>query len=202
MDGVFMRRLIKNLWLCVMIVVFFWCGTLVFDRQRLGTELIRFHVAANSDSPEDHLIRQKVWDTILESLEEEMKNATDKTLAEQYLRQKLPYIRSLAESTLRELGSGDRVRVELCREASHQRTEDFCILPAGVYQTLQIVIGEGAGESRGCVVYPQDRQRKAGTQSAEESESLPGVLAGGEGSEIRLIALDVLGRLQNLLFNV
>ena len=202
----FMRRLTKNLCVCLMIVFFFWFGTLVLDREILGTELIRLHIAADSDSVGNHQILQRAQSAILKSLEEELGNVSDIKQAEEYLRQKLPYIRSLAETVLEELGCGDTVRVDLCREASYERTSDFWILPAGVYQSLRVVIGDGVGESLWSVVYPDASCEGTGTQKnavsvdSEVPESLPNFLAAGEEYGLRLIALDILGRLQNLLF--
>ena len=73
----FMRRLTKNLCVCLMIVFFFWFGTLVLDREILGTELIRLHIAADSDSVGNHQILQRAQSAILKSLEEELGNVSD-----------------------------------------------------------------------------------------------------------------------------
>ena len=72
-----MKKLMKRVGLCLILVTLVWCGTLLADRQRLNEELIRLHVVANSDSREDQDIKLQVRDAVVNSLRQELANVTD-----------------------------------------------------------------------------------------------------------------------------
>jgi len=206
MDGVFMRKLIGRCGICLFIVVLFWCGTLIADRQRLNEELIRLHVIANSDSQEDQQIKLLVRDAVTESLREELQNVSDVKQAMQYMEEKIPAIRAVAEQTLSSLGYQMPVNVSLCREAFDTRVYDTFILPAGVYKALRIVIGEGAGKNWWCVVFPQFCIPVSGEEfenvaaGAGFPQSLNNTLTGESGYELRIGLLAAMGGLENILF--
>ena len=67
-----MRKLGKRLTACFLVAVCVWGFALVSDRRKLNQELIRLHVVANSDSPEDQQIKLQVRDAIQESLLREL----------------------------------------------------------------------------------------------------------------------------------
>ena len=201
-----MRKAIGSVGICFLFAVCFWCGTLLSDRQRLDQELIRLHVVANSDTQEDQVRKLQVRDAITKSLEDDLGNITDVQQAKQYLQEKLPYIRNLAERTLQQLGCEDAVSVSLCREAFDTRIYDTFTLPAGVYNALRIVIGEGQGKNWWCVVFPglcipaasdgvSDVAAGAGFPA-----SLQNSLTGEAGYELRFGILDAMGKLENILF--
>ena len=50
-----MKKMIDRVGICLLIAAFFWCGTLISDRQRLNRELIRLHIVAASDGAEDQV---------------------------------------------------------------------------------------------------------------------------------------------------
>lgn len=206
MDGVFMKKIIGRVGVCLLVAACFWCGTLLSDRQRLREELIRLHVVANSDSQEDQVRKLQVRDAVAESLKYDLENIADVELAKQYLQEKLPYIQTVAENTLQALGCEDAVRVSLCRETFDTRVYDTFTLPAGVYHALRIVIGEGQGKNWWCVVFPglcipaavdgmADIAAGAGFPDALNSSLLR-----EEGYELRFGILDAMGKLENILF--
>jgi len=189
-----------------MIAACFWCGTLISDAQRLRTELIRLHVIANSDAQEDQVRKLRVRDAITNSLEADLHTITDFQQAKRYLQEKLPFIQKVAEQTLRSLGCEDPVSVSLAREAFDTRVYDTFTLPAGVYNALRIVIGEGQGKNWWCVMFPTLCIPAAGeeyedvTASAGFPEALSGALAGEQTYELRFGILDAVGKLENMLF--
>ncbi|MBO5130037.1 MAG: stage II sporulation protein R [Oscillospiraceae bacterium] len=191
--------------ICLLVVCLVWCGGLIADRTTLREELIRLHVVAASDSQEDQSLKLLVRDAVVESLQSAMAELTDPEAAKAYLRQQLPQIQLLAEHVLRELGCEDSVQVSLALEEFGTRVYDTFTLPAGIYESLRIVIGEGAGQNWWCVVFPtlcvpatsdgfEDTAAGAGF-----SDSLTGALTGDEEYEVRFYLLDVLGNVENLL---
>lgn len=201
-----MKKIMGRLGICLLVAAFFWCGTLLSDRQRLREELIRLHVVANSDSESDQYLKLRVRDAVTESLQEEMANIADTDQAKEYLREKLPQIQQIAVSTLRDLGCEDSVAVSLCRETFDTRHYETFSLPAGVYDALRIVIGEGKGQNWWCVVFPS-LCLPAASEAVEDvaagagfPDALSESLTGKEEYEIRFGILDAMGKLENILF--
>jgi len=201
-----MRKLWNRLVFCFLLAVFFWCGTLIADRQRLSEELIRLHVVANSDSQADQTVKLQVRDAVVESLQMAMTNVGDMEQAKAYLEENLPKIQAVADSVLAQAGFDTEAVVTLCREAFDTRFYDTFTLPAGVYESLRITIGEGEGKNWWCVVFPtlcipatsegfEDVAAGAGF-----SDALNGALTGEEGCEVRFFLLDLLGRAENIFF--
>lgn len=200
-----MKRLMSRVSLCLILAVFFWCGTLLSDSRRLHEELIRLHVVANSDSQEDQQLKLRVRDAVTESLKQNLRNVTDADRAKQYIQEKLPYIQSVAQHVLEAEGCSDPVAVSFCQEAFATRAYDTFILPAGIYNSLRILIGTGQGHNWWCVVFPElcipvstadFREVAAG---AGFPEGLNGALSGENGYELRFGILDAIGKLENLL---
>lgn len=206
MDGVFMKKIIKRLGVCAMITLLIWFGSVLADRNMLREELIRLHVVANSDSPEDQARKLRVRDTITQRVASDLTNISDVQQAKAYLQDKLPVIQKAAEDTLRALGCEDTVSVSLCREAFDIRFYETFTLPAGVYNSLRIVIGEGQGKNWWCVVFPEFcipsdiDEFKDVAAGAGFPDSLNRSLTEETGYELRFYMLDMLGKLENILF--
>ena len=150
----FMRKLTRNVGVCLSIVVCLWFFSIWSDKGHLRENLIRFHVVANSDSEWDQNVKLQVRDAVVESLQKEMASLGDMNAAKAYLLENLPKIKRIANDTLRSVGfEGDAV-VTLCKETFEQREYDTFSLPAGVYESLRIVIGNGEGHNWWCVVFP------------------------------------------------
>ena len=205
MDGVFMRKVLKRIEICLLAAVLFWFGGLVADRQTLRRELVRLHVVAASDLEVDQRIKLQVRDAVVESLKADMVRMADAREAKAYLRENLPKIEQLANKTLTELGCVDRASVSLAVEEFGTRVYDTFTLPAGVYDALRITIGEGKGKNWWCVVFPSLCVPATSDGFADTavgagfSESLTGTLEGEKGYEVRFFLLDMLGKAENLL---
>ena len=149
-----MRKLLKRIGICFLIVCLVWCGTVIADRQRLREELIRLHVVAASDSDEDQALKLRVRDAVVERLEDAMADLTDAEQAKAYLQENLPKIENLANQVLQEAGCTDTVQVSLAVEEFATRVYDTFTLPAGLYDSLRIIIGDGEGKNWWCVLFP------------------------------------------------
>lgn len=181
-----------------------WTVGLVRDRAFLNRELIRLHVVANSDSDEDQAVKLRVRDAVLDSIRSDLKMVGDVNQAKAYLRENLPKIQAAANRTLEAAGVDAQAVVTLEKEAFDIRRYDTFSLPAGVYESLRIVIGEGAGRNWWCVAFPELCLGAAGTdfcetaQAAGMSQGLTESLT-QEDCSIRFFLLDALGQLETKL---
>ena len=121
------------------------------SQQRLSQKLIRLHVVANSDAPDDQALKLLVRDAVLREAAIALKNAAD---PEASLQAALPSLTRAANETLFLQGSLDAASVSLRRELFPTREYDTFRLPAGVYKSLRVTIGKGEGHNWWCVVFP------------------------------------------------
>ena len=206
MDGVFMRKMTGSILFCLFFAATVWCAQLLSDRAQLSRELIRLHVVAASDSEDDQTIKLQVRDAVINGLQSAMFEIGDVETAKEYLRENLSKIQDLANDALQAAGYDGEAVVTFCKEAFDKRVYDTFTLPAGVYESLRIVIGEGEGKNWWCVVFPQFCIPAAGSEfddvaaGAGFSDTLAEDLTGRSPYEIRFFLLDLLGKLENKFF--
>ena len=198
-----MRKYLNRIGICLLIACFVWIGMLLADRHKLRQELIRFHVVAASDSQQDQAVKLQVRDAVLGAFRGELQNLQDMEQAKAYLQENLPKIEAIANDVLAQAGFSDRAKASLCVEEFTTRVYDTFALPAGIYESLRIVIGEGKGHNWWCVVFPS-LCLPATSEGFEEvacgagfSDTLTDTLEGNH--EIRFFVLDVMGSVENFL---
>ena len=200
-----MRKSLKRLGICALIVCLVWAAGIVSNKQLLQNGLIRLHVVAASDSETDQNLKLLVRDAVIRSLRENMDHVKDMEEAKAYLRENLPKIEALANGVLQNAGIHDTVTVSLRPEEFGTRVYDTFTLPAGVYEALRITIGAGEGHNWWGVVFPAMcvgatvEEFEETAHCAGLSDSLTAALAGEEDYEVRFLILDALGKLENFL---
>ena len=201
-----MRKFLNRISFCSLLVAICWSILLLKDRNTLNNELIRFHVLANSDSAEDQTIKISVRDVVLNSIESDLNTIKNVSDAKTYLQENLPKIQYLVNQTLKDLGFEGYARVSLCKEVFNVRHYETFSLPAGVYHSLRIVIGEGKGKNWWCVSFPTlcipattDGFVEAATD-AGLSVPLTQTLSGNEDYHLRFYFLNQLGKLESVFF--
>lgn len=202
-----MRKIWKRIVICACIPVLFWTYRLISDKQQLRQEIIRFHVVAHSDAPQDQAVKLEVRDAVLAGIRKDLEAVADVEEAKAYLRENLPRIREIADATLERAGFSQRSVVSLCEEAFDRRIYDSFSLPAGVYEALRITIGEGQGHNWWCVTFPNlclpgtGKEFSTVAAGAGFSGELTETLEKPERYELRFFLLDALGKTENNLFS-
>lgn len=201
-----MMKMAKRILFCMVLLCAAWFAGVLADRETLNHDIIRMHVVANSDSVEDQALKLQVRDAVLQGLESDLKQLQDVQAARAYLQENLEKIERIANQVLHAAGyEGDAAAV-LKKEAFSTRYYDTFALPAGVYESLLITIGEGGGKNWWCVVFPS-LCLPAASENFETvavgsgfSDSLSKTLEGERGYELRFFLLDALGSMENILF--
>lgn len=152
--------------LCVLLSLTGAAGT----RDRISGAVLRLHVIANSDNDADQGIKLAVRDALLKE-SRTLAAAESKRQAERQTEKLLRRFRRVAEQTVAENGASDSVEVSLERASFPTRTYGEVTLPAGEYDALRVVIGEGKGQNWWCVMFPP-----LCLPAAEKSTSLEDVL--------------------------
>ena len=198
-----MKKLLNRVVICLSLVALVYAWALVTDRQKLESELIRLHVVAASDSGEDQAVKLRVRDAVLESLGQGLGDVTDVEGAKAWIRENLPRLEGAANEALAAAGFSDLATVKLQAEEFTARIYDTFSLPAGVYDTLRVTIGEGNGHNWWCVAFPSlclpatTDGFEAVAAGAGFSQDLTDTLTGEY--EVRFLLLDLVGHIENLL---
>ena len=123
-------------------------------QQGIAEKILRFHVLAASDTKEDQELKLKVRDSVGIYMEENLKGALDKSESEELVRLPLGEIETVAEQTIKEEGYDYPVTASLAYVEFPEKTYGAYVFPAGTYEALEVVIGEGKGHNWWCVMYP------------------------------------------------
>lgn len=174
------------------------------DKQQLRSDIIRLHVVAASDAAEDQQIKLQVRDAVLQTIRQGMELLPDAADAKMFLQSRIHEIESAANTVLEQAGVDHRATVSLREEAFDTRDYDTFTLPAGIYESLRVTIGHGAGRNWWCVVFPAlctgatAEQTEDLAAGAGFSDTLSGAITGKPQYRIRFFFLDLWGKLENL----
>lgn len=113
--------------------------------------MIRLHIIANSDSPEDQIIKRKVRNEIIAAME----GQTDLEGARVYIDENLKVMEKTAETVAASYGAGYGAKAERKVTFIPEKSYEDLTLPAGNYEALRITLGEGKGQNWWCVIFPQ-----------------------------------------------
>lgn len=122
--------------------------------NEIRSETLRLHIIANSDSEEDQQLKLKVRDAVLEATGELFAEVSGKTEAVAAAEYSANDIKEIAEKTIAEEGFDYPVQVEVTEMWFETRSYEGFTLPAGDYDAVRIIIGEGEGKNWWCVMYP------------------------------------------------
>ena len=153
------------------------CSFISFEAgcDNIRNSVLRLHVLANSDSEEDQALKLKVRDSILEKSSYLFEKAESLKESEQIARDNLDFLAETARQTVEECGYDYPVSVMLTPAEFNTRVYDSATLPAGEYDALRVVIGEGAGKNWWCVLFPAmcvGAAQDSGMSEVVEGESL------------------------------
>lgn len=122
--------------------------------KALSDNLIRLHVIANSDSEEDQALKSDVRDAVIEYMQKKLEDVTDLDQAKYIINEDIGNIEKIAINKIRESGKEYPVKVVLGKYPFPTKAYGDVALPAGNYQALRIIIGEGIGSNWWCVLFP------------------------------------------------
>ena len=122
--------------------------------EQLSDKVMRFHVLANSDSVGDQALKLEVRDAVGSLLREKMQAADSREACIRMIEEELPEIRRTAEEVVESYGYDYPVEAGIQNVDFPVKSYGDYTFPAGNYEALELVIGEGAGRNWWCVMYP------------------------------------------------
>ena len=124
----------------------------------LAAQVLRFHIRANSDTPEDQAFKTRIKDRILPYLQNLFAQCSSKEECIETARNHLKEIEEQVQKACEEESPKEaktiNTSVYLCRESFPLKQYGAMIFPSGVYDALRIDLGEGEGANWWCMMYP------------------------------------------------
>lgn len=137
-------------------------------QQQIATQVLRFHIRANSDTVADQQKKLRIKQSLLEWLTPILSENTSKSKTIQCIRKNLPDIRKEATR----MAAPEPVTVTLQKEWFPEKTYGTCTFPEGIYDALRVDIGQAKGHNWWCVLYPSlcfaDALEPSMTEEGEE----------------------------------
>lgn len=124
------------------------------NSNEISNKVLRLHVLANSDSEYDQRVKLEVKDEISALTEALLTGAKSKEESQKIIGENIRAIESTANQKLAELNTGYQAKAYLEKCYFPTREYGDFTLPAGEYEALRVLIGQGSGKNWWCVVYP------------------------------------------------
>lgn len=168
-------------------------------QNSVSAKLVRLHVVAVSDDGLEQAIKLRVRDAVLEYLEPELADVKNAGEAKAVIAADMDGIAKAAASA----AAGRKVTVSLGKENYPTREYEGMTLPAGRYDSLQVVLGAGEGHNWWCVVFPPLclSAAEGGRMESVMGQEDFALVSGAEGYELRFKTVELWGELVNFIEN-
>ena len=123
---------------------------LIPSRPDPAASVLRLHILANSDSDEDQAVKLRVRDALLPLFEV----AASYDDARAFVLDHGAELLRLCQTTLSAAGVPYGAQLLLGVSDFPDKTYNGTLFPAGPYDALEIVLGDGAGHNWWCVLFP------------------------------------------------
>lgn len=121
----------------------------------ITNSVVRLHIMANSDTEADQELKLKVRDDVSEFLAPLLAQSQGVEDTKSIISQNIKNIEEEAEKSIKKHGYTYGATAVLGNFYFPQKSYENTTFPAGNYDALRIVIGEGKGHNWWCVLYPQ-----------------------------------------------
>lgn len=123
-------------------------------QHQIAEKILRFHVRANSDSKQDQALKLKVRDAVGTYMQQTLAGTEDLKECIQVVQSRLSDLVEVAQQTVAQEGYDYPVTARIAQTKFPEKSYGDYIFPAGMYQALNVVIGNGEGQNWWCVMYP------------------------------------------------
>ena len=123
-------------------------------QRSIANSVIRFHVLANSNRTQDQDLKDEVRIEVLAEFKEFLQKSSSLEVTRDTLTSKLPSIQQHAEYIVRRAGFNYHVTATLTETFFPTTVYGNIAFPPGIYEAVQIIIGEGVGDNWWCLMFP------------------------------------------------
>ncbi len=147
-------------------------------QKDIAGEIIRFHVRANSDTDADQQLKLYVKEELVKYMGELLKDASDRSDAENILNENIENIENVAKGVIKEHKKEYNVKAYFEYSYFPVKVYADMTFPQGVYEAFRVDIGAAEGKNWWCVLYPSlcFADISHGTMDTAAKEELEAVL--------------------------
>ncbi len=149
-----MKMFMKTLVSFFVIAVMFSVVPFESTCEKLEKDVLRLHILANSDEEYDQNLKYSVRDEVIKTISPLYDDCITKEDAIKVTGKNLKLIERTALKVIEDNGYYYEVGVRVTNKFFDTRYYDEFTMPAGMYDTLEITIGEAKGKNWWCVMYP------------------------------------------------
>lgn len=167
------------------------------QREGLIQSVLRLHIVADSDDPQDQAVKLAVRDALVSEYGQTLSQAESLGEAQELAGRLLPQMLDTARQTVAAQGCTLPITGEVGELSFPAVSYEGYTLPAGEYQAVRIQLGEGQGHNWFCVLYPAVCLDSSVALEQGMSSQQKEMLTHPEDYEIRFALLDGLMALWN-----
>lgn len=123
-------------------------------QEGIASQLIRFHVIANSDSEKDQALKLEIKQALTEALRLKLEKASNIDEARTVLKNSLSEMVSISDSIIEKNGFSYKTTATLKKEHFPLKVYGDLTLPPGEYEAVCVRLGKARGRNWWCVMYP------------------------------------------------
>ena len=129
-------------------------SSVVRDSENISQKVFRFHILANSVEEYDQNLKLMVRDELLCYSNSLFNNCSNVDEAILIAKENVSNFNHITKEVILENGYDYSVKTYVTKEYFNTRVYDNYTLPAGLYDSLKVVIGSGEGHNWWCVMFP------------------------------------------------
>lgn len=125
-----------------------------FECADIRNNIVRLHILADSDLPQDQQIKLVVRDALLNCGKGLFSGIVTIDNAQEILEEQKEELIEIANSTLKQNGYNYEAQIYVTKEYFATRSYEEFTLPAGEYTAVKVILGKGQGKNWWCVMFP------------------------------------------------
>lgn len=144
----------------------------IYNQKQISKNLFRFHIVANSNSVDDQITKLKINEDLKSYLDNISKNSSSKEELEQNMKQGISSILNITNTELKKENKDYTAYAKIGNISYDEKINTYYDMPAGNYDSVQIVLGKGQGKNIFSLLFPNESDE----QNLEALDSiLPGI---------------------------
>ena len=147
---------LKNIKYLFLIIAIFFISFVFYSasiQKSISSKVLRLHILANSNSPFDQELKLKVRDDVINYITPLLKNSSSLYETKEIISENMNNINAKAQETVSKYSNYKTYTSLASSNFPTKHYENFSF-PAGNYEALKIIIGEGNGNNWWCVMFP------------------------------------------------
>lgn len=123
-------------------------------QEGISSQIIRFHVIANSDSAQDQALKLEIKQALTDALRPKLEKVKDINEARSILKKNLITMTSIANQIIKENGFTYHASAVIERGYFPLKVYGDLTLPPGEYEAVRVELGAAKGQNWWCVMFP------------------------------------------------